>query len=412
MRASHTTTKALHPVRLLAAGAIVLAAGAAGCNTAESPKTAAVSFASVAIGGWHGCGLTFAGAADCWGSNGSGEVGNGDSTDVSAPAAVTGAHVFTMVSAGFSHSCGLVGGAAYCWGANADGQLGTGAITGPQNCNSLVPGSDCSTSPVAVTGGFTFRVVSAGGEHTCAVTTTGLAYCWGLNTYGQLGGGSASGPQTCGTAGDCSGSPVAVAGGFSFVGVSAGAYHTCGLTTAGVAYCWGRNREGELGSGDTVDSRTPVPVSGGLTFAALSAGGYHTCGLTPAGKAYCWGRGNLGELGTGDTLSSLTPTAVSGGLAFASVSAGGYHTCGLTPVGQVYCWGYNAYGELGKGDTTTATAPVQAAGGLTFAAIGAGYYHTCALSTSSTAYCWGDNANGQLGNGSGLSSASPVVVGQ
>ena len=362
MRAPHTTTKALLPVRLLAAGAIVLAVGAAGCNTVESPKTAAVSFASVAIGGWHGCGLTFAGAADCWGSNGSGEIGNGNSTDASAPAAVTGAHVFRMVTAGFSHSCGLVGGAAYCWGANADGQLGTGAITGPQTCNSLVPASDCSTSPVAVTGGFTFQVVSAGGEHTCAVTTTGLAYCWGLNTYGQLGDGSASGPQTCGTAGDCSGSPVAVAGGFSFAGVSAGAYHTCGLTTAGVAYCWGRNREGELGNGDTVDSRTPVPVSGGLTFAALSAGGYHTCGLTP--------------------------------------------------VGQVYCWGYNAYGELGKGDTTTATAPVQAAGGITFAAVGAGYYHTCALSTSSTAYCWGDNANGQLGDGSGLSSTSPVVVGQ
>src|SRR5438105_4921318 len=112
--------------------------------------------------------------------------------------------------------------------------------------------------------------------------------------------------------------------------VTAREYYACGVTTAGAAYCWGYNGDGELGNGTTTTSPTPVAVSGGLTWAAVSAGLYHTCGVTTAGAAYCWGYNGDGELGDGTTTASTTPVAVTGGLTFATVSPGEYADCGGT----------------------------------------------------------------------------------
>jgi len=97
-----------------------------------------------------------------------------------------------------------------------------------------------------------------------------------------------------------------VAGGLSFTAIAAGVNHTCGLTSGGVAYCWGSNYLGQLGVADTSSRSTPTAVDGGLPFAALTAGWYHNCGLTATGATHCWGGGNQGQLGTG-TGGSLTP---------------------------------------------------------------------------------------------------------
>ena len=99
----------------------------------------------------------------------------------------------------------------------------------------------------------------------------------------------------------------------SFATVSARGYnHTCGVTTSGDAYCWGKNSFGQLGDGTTTDRLTPTPVIGGLTFPAISAGGNHTCGVTPSGDAYCWGDNTSGQLGDGTTTDSSVPVPVSG----------------------------------------------------------------------------------------------------
>ena len=264
-----------------------------------------------------------------------------------------------------------------------------------------------SATPVAVAGGLTFAAVSAGdavdagGQHTCGVTRAGAAYCWGYNGFGGLGNGTTTNSTT----------PVAVSGGLTFAAVSAGGGHTCGVTPTGAAYCWGYNIYGQLGDSTTTNSTTPVAVSGGLAFAAIDAGkNVHTCGVTPKGAAYCWGYNSVGELGNGTTTNSATPVAVSGGLTFATVSGGADHTCGVTPAGAAYCWGYNGDGELGNGTTGGTATPVAVSGGLVFAAVSTGGFAACGVTTAGAGYCWGWNIYGQLGDGTTTNSTTPIAV--
>jgi alpha-tubulin suppressor-like RCC1 family protein len=249
----------------------------------------------------------------------------------------------------------------------------------------------------------TFIAVSAGGSHTCGVTDAGAAYCWGENPFGQLGDGTTTQRLT----------PAPVAGGLSFVEVSAlGARHTCGLTAGGAAYCWGQNMFGQLGDGTMTPRLTPVPVAGGLSFVALTAGALHTCGVTTAGAAYCWGGNTNGQLGDEPTAPSerLTPSLVAGGLTFASLSARMFYTCGVTVEGAAYCWGDNQDGQLGDGTTDQRLTPVPVAGGLSFTSISAGGIHTCGLTAAGVAYCWGRNPAGQLGDGTTTERFIPVPV--
>src|SRR5207249_2979446 len=195
------------------------------------------------------------------------------------PTLVANADTFVVVSVGGAHACGVTPppvGAAECWGASYFGQLGNGPSGGAQLCGvagvtDLLP---CSTTPVTVSGGLTFASVSAGALHTCGVTSAGAVYCGGFNEGGQWGDNTTTGPETCSASGEtfpCSMTPVPVAGGLSFASVTAGASYTCGLTTANVAYCWGENFGGQLGDGTTTFASSPVAVLGGLSFTALSA---------------------------------------------------------------------------------------------------------------------------------------------
>ena len=297
---------------------------------------------------------------------------------------------FTSVAAGSFHSCGLTAsGAAYCWGFNSDGQLGDGSTIS-------------RLLPTAVAGALTFSMLSASSFHTCGVALNGTAYCWGEDGWGQLGDGLNSFSVV----------PVAVSGGLAFSAVSAGQYLTCGLTTSGAAYCWGYNKNGELGDGSTTASSIPVAVTGGLTFSTVSTGtgGQHTCGLTTSQTAYCWGYNGTGELGDSTTTSSSVPVAVTGGLTFLAVNTGRFHSCGLTAGGVAYCWGYNFFGQLGDSTTTNRLVPVAVSGGLGFIALAGGQYHTCGITVNQTAYCWGRNESGQVGDGTFTTRLAPVAV--
>ena len=275
------------------------------CSQEPTAVQGGLQFTAIGHGSDHGCGLTPGGKAYCWGYNFDGRLGTGSAAGPeqcdsygspiscsTQPVAVTGSLSFTTLVVGLDHACGLVaGGAAYCWGANAYGQLGDSSRTDRM-------------APVPVAGGHSFVALSAGASFTCGRTSDSIAYCWGDNGLGQLGFLSTVGAVV---------TPDSVAGGHRFASISAGEYHTCGVTGSGAAYCWGQNYFGELGIGTTSDySRTPVAVTGGLTFASVMAGGWHSCGVTVAGVAYCWGNNGRGELGNGSTTSSSVPVKVAG----------------------------------------------------------------------------------------------------
>lgn len=263
-----------------------------------------------------------------------------------------------------------------------------------------------NTTPVAVAGEIAFQslAVSKVEDATCGLSTAGAAYCWGRNTNGQLGDGTTTRRLT----------PVPVAGGLTFRSLALGSEHACGVATNGTAYCWGYSPNGAFGDGSVGERLTPTVAAPGLTFQSIVAGTDYTCGLTPAGAAFCWGVGVLGQLGNGAAVISATPVAVSGGLTFRSLAAGGQAACGLTTDGKVYCWGYNFYGTLGDGSgglngVGRRLTPVAVAGGLTFQSIGAGYQTMCGVTDTGAGYCWGAN-EGAVGDGTTDARTSPVLV--
>ena len=171
------------------------------------------------------------------------------------------------------------------------------------------------------------------------------------------------------------------------------------MTAAGVVMCWGDNSYGQLGAGDDFFEDAPTPVTG-LTFSSVSAGSYHTCGITTTGLAFCWGDNSFGELGGGPSapFSSATPIAVAGGLRFKSISAGRYSTCAITTGGAAYCWGDNSYFQLGSTGSFGSDSPSAVIGGHTdFLTVAVGVRHACAAAASGV-YCWGSNVLGALGN--------------
>ncbi len=360
-----------------------------------------VTFKSVSAGSAHSCGIVVGNYAYCWGDNTTGQLGSGDLLNHAVPVFVEGGPLeFRQISAGGIVSCAITADQdAYCWGNNEWGQVGNGAISPPIN-----------TPSSKVLGGHAFTSVTGGGVHNCGLVGAGEAWCWGLAADGQLGNGQ-SGSQTAIT------QPAAVLGGHLFKQLSAGTFHTCGVTPSGEAYCWGRGENGELGNGAELNSTTPALVSGVILFEFIDVGDDHTCAIDLEGDAYCWGAGASGQLGTGARTSSDVPVAVTGGLVLTAISAGNSYTCGIDGTERAYCWGRNFAGELGDGTEELRTEPTLVAGNLEFATISAGQgaptAATCGFTTGDRVYCWGEGLLGQLGTGNTSSSRVPVeVVGQ
>ena len=224
--------------------------------------------------------------------------------------------------------------------------------------------------------------LAAGTRHSCAVDASGQIYCWGQNSYGQLGDGTLEARPYA----------VPVASTETFKQVVAGENQSCALATSGKPYCWGYVGDGVAGVTPFFTTQ-PVAVDGDATFVSLTAGRAHTCGLTESGAAYCWGANGDGQLGVGSTTAQARPTAVVGDLRFVSLTAGSAHTCGLTTEGRTVCWGSDEAGQVGSnaaaGDCRTRciTSPALVDG--RFVALSAGAEYTCGADEDGTAWCWG-----------------------
>jgi alpha-tubulin suppressor-like RCC1 family protein len=308
------------------------------------PVVGSHRFDSIVVGGTTGCGITDGGATYCWGRGDRAQLGNGTDGFVgpylsgsAEPDRVAADPRFVAIALGSFHGCGLTeDGKAHCWGSAVSGAAGA-------------VGSDNVTEPAPVDTEVAFTALVAGAAHTCALTSGGEAYCWGSNDGGQLGNDSLLEP--CGGGLPCRTVPLAVTGDLAFTALSAGSQFTCGIAHDEMTYCWGSNVDGQVGQTEEAIFPGPVPVTNSPALAVLASGGFHTCGLTASGEAHCWGANRRGQLGNGERnfIPNPTPAPVAGSLTFARIASGLQHTCGITPDDAIYCWGSNASGQLGDG---------------------------------------------------------------
>jgi alpha-tubulin suppressor-like RCC1 family protein len=372
---------------------------------ASGPPASAAGATAVSASLDHTCAVTAAGGAKCWGSNNFGQLGDGSTMPRTAPVDVSSlTSGVVAISAGEYHTCALLtSGGVKCWGGNYKGQLGDGSML-----DSHTP-VDVMTLSSGVT------AIAAGGNHTCARTSTGGAKCWGDNADGQLGGPASDDCDPGPLVDPCSKTPQNVSGLTSGVaGIAAGRYHTCALTSGGGVKCWGHNFLGQVGNGSSPGYVTlPANVSGlSSGVASIDLGAFHTCAVTTGGAAKCWGTNVDGQLGDGTTTMRNTPVAVSGlDSGVTGISGGRYHSCASMAAGGVKCWGANGSGQLGDGTMDAHLTPtdVQGLSGVK-ASLATGWRHSCALPYSGALQCWGANGTGQVGSGAPADQLSPVAV--
>jgi alpha-tubulin suppressor-like RCC1 family protein len=294
-----------------------------------------------------------------WGLNSLGQLGDGTLISPRARPVLISSQEFERVAAGNWFTCGIRETAAgatlgvACWGNNPDGQLGYGDPDMNMTCDPTprtmsVPGTYIAGSTTAVD-------IAAGGGFACMALSAGGVRCWGNQSQGKLGNGMTTG-EAC--------APVVTTMTFGFVAddVEAGLNHGCAISTTGVARCWGDNGFGQLGNGNTTDQSSSQAVMGGLLWSQLALGANHTCGITTGGNLYCWGSNSGGRLGTGGAAGPFSTPQLVGMLAdndWIDVSAATDHTCALESDGDVFCWGINTQGQLGIGSMSSRSTPTQ-----------------------------------------------------
>lgn len=355
----------------------------------------------VVAGDVHSCARKSNGTLRCWGDNRSGELGTGDTAthanQVRANFDLGTLKVYVPTGNGditsdrTSFTCVVATDSNFwCWGDNRLGQLGTGN-TQSSSRPVRIPALDGKVAKAAT-----------GSGHVCVQTNEGGLLCWGRNVDGELGVGDTSMRTT----------PTRVDIGRPSERLTTGGGFSCARGTDATLFCWGGNALGQLGIGSTIGQTVPVEVKNiSGRIGRIAAGGAHACAFTEDdGQVWCWGDNRVGQLGTGDTEKRLVPTAVKG-TSFRSVrtnelAGGGSHTCALRDDNTLWCWGGNRYGQLGTGDTEPRTAPVQILSGVS--QIYAGGAHTCALGLDGSVSCWGNNQYGQLGAAVGPQALVPT----
>jgi alpha-tubulin suppressor-like RCC1 family protein len=297
------------------------------------------SFRQVTSGNKHSCGLDDLGQVYCWGGNDRGQLGQGDRTARATPTLVELPERATRVSGKFNHSCALLMNAAlYCWGQNWEGQLGQ---ADPVPSGDQTAGDGLRPLPVLTND---WRAVDTGDGHTCAIRLDGSLWCWGRNSDHQLGAETRIQVRT----------PLQVTPDGPWLTVGAGQGYSCAVRQDLSLWCWGQNTGSDSGDGyplgirNVAEVSAPTRVGIGNDWTALGVSAFHSCALTRASKLFCWGRNAEGQLGTGDLLALEEPSEVGDG--YSVVSVGRFTTCAATDQGEARCTGENAEGQLGTGD--------------------------------------------------------------
>ncbi len=357
------------------------------------PVAGTKRWSSVAIGEEHSCGIEVDGTLWCWGNNPFGQVGDGRTVVHSEPVRAAGESIrLDNIMSSHAATCGHEKNSKriFCWGGSSHGQLGN-----------LRLGEHAEKPTLAQYPDKQWQHLSMAHTHSCALTALGKAYCWGSNQTWQLGNGFT---------GTANWSLSEVVGNLQFASIYAGDNHTCALTRTGQAYCWGMNHDGQLGSRGADGSPTPVAVSTNLRFAQLAIGNSHTCGLTDDGAVYCWGANNYGVLGSDSApASSALPILVVLEEPVVSLKSGSIHTCGLSASGVLRCWGWNELGSLGEGSYLPVSGPAVVMKGP-WVDFNIGGWTSCARNAEDELYCWGWNVHSQITSQPFWALTAPVLI--
>jgi alpha-tubulin suppressor-like RCC1 family protein len=368
----------------------------------------------VTAGDGHACSVRSDGSVRCWGNNAFGQLGVPPTTTPSGPVTVVGLPTLaTKVVAGLAHTCArLTDGTVACWGSNQAGQLGQQLTITGSSTPMIVRGPAGTSGPLSGV-----IDIAAGTVHTCALVVNQGVFCWGDNTFGQLG------TQPTNPANAQSAFPLAVTGlQSSAIAVAAGAFHSCAKLITDAAQCWGDNDSGQLGVPSATANLQIAPpfITAGVVSLAGTRGS--TCALLAGGGVKCAGNDTLLGIGVVDGLPHPAPVDVHGlsnvGLLSGAlvVAAGADHTCAILPDGSIDCWGVNTFGQLGDatasdGGSTENGYPTAVVGlSASASAVAAGNGFTCAALADGTVVCWGDNSSGQLGGGTSTPQTGKVVV--
>ena len=335
-----------------------------------------------------------------WGTNLDSQLGDNtnNTASKSSPVSISGGFTnWIQISMGTFNAAALrSNGTIWTWGNNTYGALGDNTTT-------------IRSSPVSIVGGFTdwTQVNVSGplaGREMFAIRSTGTAWAWGRNTYGQLGDNTTT----------VRSSPVSIVGGFTdWIQIDGGRYHAIGVRSNGTAWSWGRNNYGQLGTNNTTNISSPVSVVGGFTdWVQVSGGNLFSVLRRNDGTIWACGRNNDGQLGNNTVVDRSSPVSVVGGFTdWVQISAGGRHTVALRTGGTLWAWGRNQYGQLGNNTATGTSSPVSVVGGFTdWVQISGGNDASAAVRSNGTAWMWGRNNYGQLGTNNTTSSSSPVSV--
>jgi len=304
------------------------------------------------------------------------------------------------IAAGDKHTCAIaVNDTIWCWGDNTYSQLGSASFPDGLSLDPI--------QTTALPGSRIPRQIVAGAHHTCVLATDGTVWCWGQNGNGNLGDGTFLNQVD----------PVQAVLGRTATVIAAGGSTTCAVLSDNYLKCWGKGNSGQIGNGAmSLSNGTPVYVSSvpsSLTVAHLEIGATHSCAISVIGSAWCWGQYTNGRLGTTALSNAVTPTATAalGGTA-SEVAAGGAHTCALLTNGKLSCFGNNTTGQLGQAlSTTSNSTPTVVTLAASATHVVAGGQFTCALLLTAAVHCFGQNTNGELGSGlSGSARETPAVV--
>ena len=301
---------------------------------------------AIAAGTNHTVALKDNGSVWVWGSDSEGQLGDGSpATNRNNPFQLTGLPTITAIAAGGNHTLVLTStGTLYSWGSNSSGQLGNGS--GGSGQRSYVPVQVVNSSGTPISG---ITAIAAGASHSLAVKSDGTALAWGLNTSGQLGDDSQISRFN----------PVPVSGLTGVSAISGGDTHSLALKTGGFVAAWGANGSGQLGTGNNNPSQVPVtvPLLGGV--AGVAAGGTHSLVRKTDGSLAAWGLNNWGQIGDGTSGNTrLSPVSISGPSGVAAISTRANHSLAVTQDGVIWAWGTNAQGQIGDGTAVMRKSPV------------------------------------------------------